>query len=102
MRPNSLIVRKYLARGAGLWLGVRLMASAAFVMAESDPLNIGPTATVLIIVAASTVSLIDVHIRRERALLENLAVSRQALIGLFAGPAVAGELALLFVAALRR
>lgn len=101
MRPSSLLVRKYLARGAGLWVGVRLLASATLVMAGEDPLRAGFLTTIFIAVAACTLALLDAYVRRERALLENLGVSRRMLVTLFAGPALAGELCLLVVTGAR-
>lgn len=101
MRPNPLVTRKYLARGAQLWIGARLLVSALVVLAGMDPLRLTLPATILILAGSFAIGIADVYRRHERALLENLAVSRTALVLFLSGPAMIGELSITVVASLR-
>ena len=101
MRPNPLIVRPYLIRGAWLWIGARLLAGAVIALAGANPLDLSPMAALLIVGIASAVGAVDVVRRHERALLENLGVSRSMLMAFFAGPAFIGELGIALVAVAR-
>jgi hypothetical protein len=58
------------------------------------------TAT-MIVCATVLLSVVDVHRRHERALLENLAVSRTLLTVVFALPAIVGELGIRIVGSYR-
>ena len=101
MRPNSLVVRTYLMRGALLWLGARLIASAALGFAEMDPLRLPVATTIGLVVFSVLIGVADVHRRHERALLGNLGLSRGMLVGFLAGPPLCGEAILSLVASLR-
>lgn len=102
MRPNPLIVRTFLLRGASIWLGARLMATAAIAFAGMDPLRLTPMTVLTVVLAASLLGLADIHRRHERAFLANLGVSRTMLVIFLAGPAVAGEIVLLVAASALR
>ena len=101
MRPNPLIVQQYVVRGMLLWVGVRALVSAVAALAGTDPLHLTPASIMLLVGGSLALGVVDVLRRHERALLENLAVSRTALGVFFAGPAVLGELAIAFVASIR-
>ena len=101
MRPNPLIVQQYVVRGMLLWVGVRAIVSAVAALAGTDPLHLTPASILLLVGGSLALGVVDVLRRHERALLENLAVSRTALGVFFAGPAVLGELAIAFVASIR-
>ena len=101
MRPNPLIARKYLARGARLWIGARILVSALLVLVGMDALNLTFAATMMIVGGSLALGIADVYRRHERALLENLAVSRSALVVFFAGPAMLGELTISVAATFR-
>ena len=98
MRPNPLIVQQYVVRGILLWVGVRALVSAVAALAGTNPLHLTPASIMLLVAAAPVLGVVDVVRRHERALLENLAVSRTALVACLAGPAMLGELAIVFVA----
>ena len=101
MRPNPLIIRQYIVRGALLWVGVRLLVSAAVALAGLEPLHLTFSSIMVIVGGSCVLGAVDVHRRHERALLENLAVSRAALVVLFAVPPVLGELRISLVANFR-
>jgi hypothetical protein len=101
MRPNLLITRNYLARGARLWIGVRLMGSVMLALAGTNPLHPTFTTTMLIVGVSAVLGVVDMHRRHERALLQNLAVSRTSFLVLFAGPALLGELCMSLAATVR-
>lgn len=99
MRPNALIVRSYLLRGAQLWGSSRILLSAAFLLAGASPLGLGLTGVVGVILLNVALGFVETNRRRERALLGNLGVRTSMLMMLFAVPAIVGELALRLVTA---
>jgi hypothetical protein len=101
MRPNPLITRSYLARGAWLWIGARLLVSAPLVLAGMDPLDLTFQTAMLIVGGSVLLGLLDVYRRHERALLENLGVSRLVLFAFLAAPAIIGEVIISVVGAWR-
>ncbi|MEO8619767.1 MAG: hypothetical protein ABI625_01805 [bacterium] len=98
MRPNSLIVQKYLTRAGLLWVGARLLVSAAIALGGEDPTRTTFVPTMMIVIGSFALCVADVYRRHERALLENLAVSRMALVAMFASPALLGELGIALIA----
>ena len=100
--PDGLIVASYARRGAGLWIGVRAVASLFTILAQGDLLN--PTAglAIGIVAASAALALLETHRRRERALLGNLGVSLPALTLMLTWPAATGELTFLAIAAFSR
>ena len=101
MRPNLLTTRAYLARGARLWIGARLFLSAPLLIAGIDPLDLTFKAAVLIVAVSVMLGAADVYRRHERALLENLGVSRSVIFAVLALPAIVGELVISTAAAFR-
>jgi len=101
MRPNPLIIRAFLTRGAWLWIGARLLASAVIALAGTNPLDFSLMASLLIVGVSTALGAVDVVRRHERALLENLGVSRMMLLAFFAGPAALGELGIALAAMAR-
>lgn len=101
MRPNALITRKYLARGLLLWIGARILVSVLVAFAGMSPLHLTFSATVLMVGGSVVLGFAELIRRHERALLENLAISRTTLFGLLAAPAIIGELFIAAAAALR-
>lgn len=97
MRPSPLLTRTLLLRAATTWMLARLFASVALSLARIDPLRLEPAQIALMIAASLALGLVDVRRRHERALLENLAVTRTILVLLFVGPALIGELAIVLL-----
>lgn len=97
MRPSPLLTRTLLLRAATTWTLARLFASAALLLASINPLRLEPAQVAVMIGASLALGLVDVRRRHERALLENLAVTRTMLVLLFVGPALIGELAIILV-----
>lgn len=91
MLPNSLIVTRFTARGAQLWVGARLLTGAVIALAGGDPLFLSVLSALLLVAVCIALGLADMHRRHERALLENLGVSRVARVAFFALPALVGE-----------
>lgn len=96
MRPNALIMRAYLIRGALLWVVARAAITAALVLAGADALILSATALVETILLIVALGWIETGRRREHDLLANLAVSPLILSFLFAVPALLGEFVLRF------
>jgi hypothetical protein len=101
VRLNPLITRKYLARGAGLWIGARLIVSLFSALAGTDPLRFTFAAAMVTVGATVALGVADMYRRHERALLENLTVSRTRFLLFLAVPAILGEIIVSFVATLR-
>ncbi len=97
MRPTPLLARKYLSRAATTWMLARLLASAVLFLGGMDVLRLSATQVALIIAAAVALGIVDVIRRHERALLENLAVSRGMLFALLGAPAFVGELGIVIL-----
>ena len=100
MRPNRLIARAYLFRGASIWIVARAAIAVVLVLADGDPLRLSTTALVAVLVLVVALGWIETRRRREGVLLANLGVSPYLLSGLFAVPGVLGEIVLRFGAGL--
>ena len=94
MRPNTLIIAHFAVRGMILWVGARLLAGALVALAGGDPLYLDLPSAVVLVASCIALGLADVHRRHERALLDNLGVSRLARASFFAIPALVGESAI--------
>jgi asparagine N-glycosylation enzyme membrane subunit Stt3 len=92
MRPNRLLARAFLLRGARIWLLTRLIVTVVSLFADAGTARPSPTLSAEVIAIAVVLSLVDTFRHRERALLANLGIGPFALIALFALPAVAGEM----------
>lgn len=99
MRPNLLLVRAYLVRGASLWLVARVALSGVFLLAGINPVQLSAAVVGEIILLSIGLSFLETRRRRERAFLANLAVGPLVLGALFAGPPIIGEFALRIVGA---
>ncbi|HEY2848742.1 MAG TPA: hypothetical protein VGI97_02610 [Gemmatimonadaceae bacterium] len=97
MRPNSLIVRAYLARAFRVWLVARGIATIVFVRAGIDPVRLPIVSIAEIVLLSIALCFFDTYRRRERALLGNLAIGPGNLAAMFAVPAILGELAIQLV-----
>lgn len=100
MRPNPLIARAYLFRGALLWIVARAAITGALVLADGDALKLSTTALGEVVLLIVALGWIETRRRRESVLLANLGVSPILLSVFFAGPALLGESVLRFAAAL--
>jgi hypothetical protein len=94
MRPNSLLVRAYVVRGAWLWLGTRALLAIMLLLAGGSPLDLGGGGDLLAVALAVGLSFLETHLRGERFLLANLGAHPVMLGALFAAPALAGEIVL--------
>ena len=94
MRPHPQLVRTYFARGAKLWLTTRAMVSIVLLYGHTNPVELTPAATVLMVLSGVFVSCADTYRHGERALLGNLGLRTPVLVGIFAVPAIAGEIAI--------
>lgn len=91
MRPNSLVVRAYLLRGALLWIVARAAITGALVLAGSDALRLSTIALVEVVLLIVALGWIETRRRGESVLLANLGVSPILFTFFFAGPALLGE-----------
>ena len=94
MRPNPLIARAYVVRGAKLWAVTRAALSLAFALAGENPIRFSTAAMVGVMVLSVSLGYFDVRMRRESTLLGNLGVSASHLAAFFAAPALVGEVLL--------
>jgi uncharacterized membrane protein len=67
---------------------------AVIALAGDDPLHLTLSSALLIVATCVALGLADISRRHERALLENLGVSRVARAAFFAFPALVGEFAI--------
>ena len=94
VRIPSVFLQQLLVRGAILWLLVRLMA-VALLRASGQAAESGvPLWTVAM---AASLVLVDLHRRKEIMLLQNLGITTVSAVSMAALPAVAFEVALLFL-----
>jgi hypothetical protein len=93
MRPDRLILRAYLTRAVKLWLVSRILITVVFLFAGVDPLRLSVAAILEVVLVVVAIGFLDIRRHHESALLDNLAVSPRTLVALFAGPALAGEIA---------
>ena len=101
MRPNPLIIRAYLARGAYIWIAARISAGAMLALAGSNPIHFTFVVASLMVAVSTMLGVVESGRRHERALLENLAVSRTSFCILLAAPALFGELLMSLAASVR-
>lgn len=99
MRPNPLIVRAYLFRGALLWIVTRAAITGVFVLAGGNALKLSTVALVELVLLIVALGWIETRRHREISLLGNLGVSPLVLSAFFAGPALLGEIVVLIGAA---
>lgn len=97
-RIDPFLLRLLLRRGAWLWLGSRLMLSAALVLATppGDPqtLALGLITTLWYVLAVALVVWFDLVRRRELLLLGNLGIAPWAAVGLTCAPVLGAEVAI--------
>lgn len=98
MRPNPLIVRAYLFRGALLWIVTRAAITGVLVLAGGNALRLSTAALIEVVLLIVALGWIETRRHRERSLLGNLGVSPLALSAFFAGPALLGEIVVRIVA----
>lgn len=91
MRPNSLIVRSYLLRGARLWLATRILITGVLLLSGFHPFRLSFLAMGMVVVISALVCLVETYRHKERALLGNLGVGAFALVLMFVAPAILGE-----------
>ena len=91
LHSGRLVARKYLARGALLWLAVRLLLSVVVLMAALNPFDLSLLSSLAIVLLTTVLGLLEILRQHEFVLLRNLAVSRQTIALLCGAPAVVGE-----------
>ena len=91
MRPNPLIIRRYLTRSARFWLAVRAVSGVILAFAGSDPLRFSVGASINVFLLSIAVGFVEIGVRREWALLGNLGMSPLLIGCIFAVPAAIGE-----------
>ena len=94
VRFPSVFLRQLLIRGAILWLLVRLMAVALLRASRQAAEGAVP---IWIVAMAASLVLVDLHRRKEIMLLQNLGITTASVVGMATLPAVAFEVALLFL-----
>ncbi len=101
MLPNRILVSTYVGRHLRLWALLRVGLSGVFLLAGTNPLHITPWTACAVVVLCAAVSVVEVRVRHERALLGNLGVDAFALSVLLIAPPLAGELVVRGLGALR-
>lgn len=94
MCPNLLIARAYVARGARLWVALRGLVTAVLLLGAGDLFRPSFSTASQIVVLSVAIGFVDIHRRRERALLGNLGLGPSAITMFFGVPALLGELLL--------
>ena len=97
MIPDPLLIRLLLVRGAGLWLGIRLMLAFVGVALYGHLGGPGgPMTAVVIAVLTGVLALVDQRRRGEVHLFCNPGISRTVVATLAAIPALAAETVIRF------
>ncbi|MGH7652107.1 MAG: hypothetical protein ACREMS_09715 [Gemmatimonadaceae bacterium] len=94
MRPDSLIFRTYLFRGALLWAVTRLTVSFFLFLASATVIRLSVVAAAAVILLVVGLGWIATWRSRELTLLGNLALSPLLITSCYAAPAVCGEIVL--------
>ena len=84
-----------------MWIGARLLVSLLLALAGMDVLDLTFETAMLIVAGSVVLGIADIYRRHERALLENLGVSRPVIFLFLAVPAVLGEIVISMAAAFR-
>jgi hypothetical protein len=92
---SAIVLRAYFPRAVWLWSLTRAAGTSLFALAGTSPAQISVETRIHYVLLAVAVCFVDLWVRRERALLGNLGVSRVAMASIFVAAAVIGELALL-------
>jgi hypothetical protein len=93
MRAYRPFFQAYLSRGARCWFATRALVTTVLWLAGLGALRLSPVATIEVVVVSLGVGLLDTSLRRESALLGNLAIHPIALGSVLGTPAMLGELA---------
>jgi hypothetical protein len=101
MLPNRVLIARYAGRHLRLWALLRVGLSGAFLLAGTDPLRVTPLTVCAVVLLCTAVSVLELHVRHERALLGNLGVDSFALGVLLLVPPLAGELVVRALGTLR-
>ena len=89
------LLRTFLLRGICFWFLARLMGMA--VLGGSTNESSGLLLSIWVVVMTASVTLIDLHRRREVALLHNLGITITGTVGVAAFPAVIIEAGLVML-----
>ncbi len=103
MRQHWPYLSAYLARGTTCWVATRFVVSPLLWVGHLDPVRVSMGGMLELIALSVGVGLIDTTVlRREGALLGNLAIHPLALGAALASPALLGELAIHAAAGMAR
>ena len=94
MRPNQLVVRAYLLRGAVLWIVTRAAITGVLLFTGANALKLSIASLVEVVLLIIALEWIETNRHREHTLPGNLGVSPLLLSVFFAAPALLGELVL--------
>lgn len=95
--PNAILVAAYLRRGIWLWISLRLLATAAFLFGDADPMPFWNSGSIGMVAAVAVLAFADMHLRKEHVMIGNLGVASAVIAGICAAPAVAGEILITLV-----
>lgn len=87
------LLRTFLWRGVTLWLLARITGMAMLAATESS----APVLPVWVVVMTATLTLVDLHRRRELTLLHNLGIATPHVVILATLPAVVAEILLVML-----
>lgn len=91
MIPDLVLIRLLVVRGAGLWVGIRLMLAFVGVALYGHAGAGGPMTAIVIAALTGVLALVDQRRRGEVDLFRNLGISRTVVATLAAVPALAAE-----------
>lgn len=91
MIPDALLIRLLLVRGAGLWVGIRLMLAFVGFALYGHARPGGPMTALMVAGLTGVLALVDQRRRGEVDFFCNLGISRTVVAALAAVPALAAE-----------
>lgn len=93
---RAVVLRPFVVRSFKMWFGVRLLLGLLLIAAGFEPFSAGRISLGIIALSAF-VSILEINLRHESALLGNLGVSPKATFAFSVIPASLGELSLALI-----
>ena len=95
--PNAFVANAYLSRGIRLWIAVRLLVSAVYLLGGASPVQMWRSGSIALVAVTALLTYVDLGVRKERALIANLGMSVAGMVAICSAPALAGEIIITLV-----
>jgi hypothetical protein len=101
MQRHWPFLHAYFLRGVRCWLATRALVTVVLWLGGLSALRLSSIASAEMVAMSIGVGIFDTYLRRERDLLANLAIHPLELAGVFAAPALLGELLMTLLVSVR-